>query len=72
MSREIAVGTDGYAGFPEIGAVPLQGMTVNQLEAFLNKSTHQLAGADRPSTCCSNPPPVTKIYVLGEVGQPGP
>ena len=70
MSREIIVGRDGYAAFPEIGSVPLQGMTVTQLETFLNERYAQLPGhmtVDmRLKSTAGN-----EIYVLGEVAQPG-
>ncbi|PCR95022.1 polysaccharide biosynthesis protein [Pseudomonas sp. FW215-R2] len=70
MSREITVGTDGYASFPEIGAVPLQGMTVNQLETFLNKRYAQLPGRMTVDVLLKSTAG-NEIYVLGEVGQPG-
>ncbi|WP_213936609.1 polysaccharide biosynthesis/export family protein [Pseudomonas sp. dw_612] len=70
MSREITVGTDGYASFPEIGAVPLQGMTVNQLETFLNKRYASLPGRMTVDVLLKSTAG-NEIYVLGEVGQPG-
>ncbi|MFJ2363231.1 polysaccharide biosynthesis/export family protein [Pseudomonas sp. NPDC087697] len=70
MSREITVGNDGYASFPEIGAVPLQGMTVNQLETFLNKRYEQLPGRMSVDVLLKSTEG-NEIYVLGEVGQPG-
>jgi polysaccharide export outer membrane protein len=70
MSREITVGTDGFASFPEIGSVPLQGMTVNQLEAFLNKRYAQLPGRMTVDVLLKSTAG-NEIYVLGEVGQPG-
>jgi polysaccharide export outer membrane protein len=70
MSREITVGTDGYASFPEIGAVPLQGMTVNQLEAYLNKRYSTLPGRMTVDVLLKSTAG-NEIYVLGEVGQPG-
>ncbi|MGJ7517261.1 polysaccharide biosynthesis/export family protein [Pseudomonas baetica] len=70
MSREITVGTDGYASFPEIGAVPLQGMTVNQLETFLNQKYAQLPGRMTVDVLLKSTAG-NEIYVLGEVGQPG-
>ncbi|MFJ7792455.1 polysaccharide biosynthesis/export family protein [Pseudomonas sp. NPDC096950] len=70
MSREITVGTDGYASFPEIGAVPLQGMTVNQLETFLNKRYADLPGRMTVDVLLKSTAG-NEIYVLGEVGQPG-
>ncbi|WP_350599653.1 polysaccharide biosynthesis/export family protein [Pseudomonas sp. 65/3-MNA-CIBAN-0223] len=70
MSREIIVGTDGYASFPEIGAVPLQGMTVNQLETFLNKRYATLPGRMTVDVLLKSTAG-NEIYVLGEVGQPG-
>jgi polysaccharide export outer membrane protein len=70
MSREITVGTDGYASFPEIGAVPLQGMTVNQLETFLNQKYAQLPGRMTVDVLLKSTAG-NEIYVLGEVAQPG-
>ncbi|WP_347911866.1 polysaccharide biosynthesis/export family protein [Pseudomonas grandcourensis] len=70
MSREITVGTDGYASFPEIGAVPLQGMTVNQLEAYLNTRYATLPGRMTVDVLLKSTAG-NEIYVLGEVGQPG-
>ncbi|MGH8388080.1 MAG: polysaccharide biosynthesis/export family protein [Pseudomonas sp.] len=70
MSRQITVGTDGYASFPEIGAVPLQGMTVTQLEAFLNQKYAQLPGRMSVDVSLKSTAG-NEIYVLGEVGQPG-
>ncbi|RON53874.1 polysaccharide biosynthesis/export family protein [Pseudomonas frederiksbergensis] len=70
MSREITVGTDGYASFPEIGSVPLQGMTVNQLETFLNKRYASLPGRMTVDVLLKSTAG-NEIYVLGEVGQPG-
>jgi polysaccharide export outer membrane protein len=70
MSREITVGTDGYASFPEIGSVPLQGMTVNQLETFLNKRYATLPGRMTVDVLLKSTAG-NEIYVLGEVGQPG-
>ena len=70
MSREIVVGNDGYASFPEIGAVPLQGMTVNQLETFLNQRYAQLPGRMTVDVLLKSTAG-NEIYVLGEVAQPG-
>jgi polysaccharide export outer membrane protein len=70
MSREITVGNDGYASFPEIGAVPLQGMTINQLETFLNQRYAQLPGKMSVDVMLKSTAG-NEIYVLGEVGQPG-
>ncbi|MHC8318958.1 polysaccharide biosynthesis/export family protein [Pseudomonas sp. LB3P31] len=70
MSREIIVGNDGFASFPEIGAVPLQGMTVNQLETFLNKRYASLPGRITVDVLLKSTAG-NEIYVLGEVGQPG-
>lgn len=70
MSREIIVGSDGYASFPEIGSVPLQGMTLTQLETFLNSRYAQLPGRMTVDVMLK----ATKgneIFVLGEVGMPG-
>jgi polysaccharide export outer membrane protein len=70
MSREITVGNDGYASFPEIGAVPLQGMTINQLETFLNQKYAQLPGRMSVDVMLKSTAG-NEIYVLGEVAQPG-
>ena len=70
MSREITVGTDGYASFPEIGAVALQGMTLNQLEAYLNNRYAPLPGRMTVDVLLKSTAG-NEIYVLGEVGQPG-
>ena len=70
MSREITVGNDGYASFPEIGSVPLQGMTVNQLETFLNQRYAQLPGRMTVDVMLKSTSG-NEIYVLGEVAQPG-
>lgn len=70
MSREITVGNDGYASFPEVGAVPLQGMTVSQLETFLNKRYEQLPGRMTVDVLLKSTQG-NEVYVLGEVGQPG-
>ncbi|MCW8278179.1 polysaccharide biosynthesis/export family protein [Pseudomonas sp. PCH199] len=70
MSRQITVGADGYASFPEIGSVPLQGMTVNQLQAFLNQKYAQLPGRMTVDVLLKSTAG-NEIYVLGEVGQPG-
>ena len=70
MSREIIVGRDGYASFPEIGSVPLQGMTVTQLETFLNERYAQLPGHMTVDVLLKSTGG-NEIYVLGEVAQPG-
>ncbi|PWB35150.1 polysaccharide biosynthesis protein [Pseudomonas sp. SDI] len=70
MSREITVGTDGHASFPEIGSIALQGMTVNQLETYLNKRYADLPGRMTVDVLLKSTA-VNEIYVLGEVGQPG-
>ncbi|WP_347905395.1 polysaccharide biosynthesis/export family protein [Pseudomonas purpurea] len=70
MSREITVGNDGYASFPEVGAVPLQGMTVSQLETFLNKRYEQLPGRMTVDVLLKSTQG-NEVYVLGEVAQPG-
>ncbi|BBP58560.1 polysaccharide biosynthesis/export family protein [Pseudomonas sp. St316] len=70
MTREITVGRDGYASFPEIGSVPLQGMTVTQLEAFLNERYTQLPGHMTVDVLLKSTAG-NEIYVLGEVAQPG-
>ncbi|MGF6589978.1 polysaccharide biosynthesis/export family protein [Pseudomonas sp. 2835] len=70
MSREITVGSDGQASFPEIGAVPLQGMTVTQLQTYLNKRYADLPGRMTVDVMLKSTA-VNEIYVLGEVGQPG-
>lgn len=70
MSREITVGTDGYASFPEIGSVPLQGMTVNQLETFLNERYAKLPGRMSVDVMLKSTAG-NEIFVLGEVAQPG-
>lgn len=70
MSREITVGTDGYASFPEIGSVPLQGVTVNQLEAMLNERYAKLPGRMSVNVLLKSTAG-NEIYVLGEVGAPG-
>ncbi|SFX15139.1 polysaccharide export outer membrane protein [Pseudomonas sp. NFACC49-2] len=70
MSREITVGSDGYASFPEIGSIPLQGMTVNQLEAFLNERYAKLPGRMTVDVLLKSTAG-NEIYVLGEVAQPG-
>ncbi|HKS14213.1 MAG TPA: polysaccharide biosynthesis/export family protein, partial [Pseudomonas sp.] len=44
MSRDITVGADGRATFPEIGSIPLQGLTVNQLRDQLNQRYAELPG----------------------------
>lgn len=70
MSREIVVGNDGYASFPEIGSIPLQGMTVNQLESYLNTRYAKLPGRMSVDVLLKSTSG-NEIYVLGEVGQPG-
>jgi polysaccharide export outer membrane protein len=70
MSREITVGTDGYASFPEIGSIPLQGMTVNQLESYLNTRYAQLPGRMTVDVLLKSTAG-NEVYVLGEVAQPG-
>ncbi|SEM52896.1 Polysaccharide biosynthesis/export protein [Pseudomonas sp. ok272] len=70
MSREITVGNDGYASFPEVGAVPLQGMTISQLQTFLNKRYEQLPGRMSVDVMLKSTQG-NEVYVLGEVGQPG-
>ncbi|UVJ41840.1 polysaccharide biosynthesis/export family protein [Pseudomonas sp. LS1212] len=70
LSREITVGTDGHASFPEIGSIPLQGMTVNQLEDELNRRYAELPGRMRVDVLLKSTA-VNEVYVLGEVGQPG-
>ncbi|CAM3847609.1 polysaccharide biosynthesis/export family protein [Pseudomonas wadenswilerensis] len=70
MSREITVGSDGQASFPEIGSVPLQGMTVTQLQTYLNKRYADLPGRMTVDVMLKSTA-VNEIYVLGEVGQPG-
>lgn len=70
MAREIIVGNDGYASFPQIGSVPLQGMTVNQLETFLNERYAQLPGHMTVDVLLKSTAG-NEIYVLGEVAQPG-
>jgi len=70
MSREITVNSDGHANFPEIGSVALQGMTVTQLENYLNKRYADLPGRMSVDVMLKSTA-VNEIYVLGEVGQPG-
>jgi polysaccharide export outer membrane protein len=70
MSREITVGNDGYASFPEVGSVPLQGMTVSQLETYLNQRYAQLPGRMTVDVMLKSTSG-NEIYVLGEVAQPG-
>ncbi|VVO06547.1 polysaccharide biosynthesis/export family protein [Pseudomonas fluorescens] len=70
MSREIIVGNDGHASFPEIGSVPLQGMTINQLETFLNSRYAKLPGRMTVDVMLKSTKG-NEIFVLGEVGQPG-
>ncbi|MFK0090136.1 polysaccharide biosynthesis/export family protein [Pseudomonas sp. NPDC090755] len=70
MSREITVGTDGQASFPEIGSVPLQGMTVNQLQTYLNNRYASLPGRMTVDVMLKSTA-ANEVYVLGEVGQPG-
>ncbi|MFK5732904.1 polysaccharide biosynthesis/export family protein [Pseudomonas urmiensis] len=70
MSRDITVGTDGRATFPEIGSVPLQGMTVNQLRDYLNERYASLPGRMTVDVLLKSTA-ANEIYVLGEVGQPG-
>ena len=70
MSREITVGSDGHANFPEVGSVALQGMTVTQLETYLNKRYADLPGRMSVDVMLKSTA-VNEIYVLGEVGQPG-
>ncbi|MHA6195185.1 polysaccharide biosynthesis/export family protein [Pseudomonas wadenswilerensis] len=70
MSREITVNSDGHANFPEAGSVALQGMTVTQLETYLNKRYAELPGRMTVDVMLKSTA-VNEIYVLGEVGQPG-
>ena len=70
MSRDITVGTDGYASFPEIGALPLQGMTLNQLRDQLNQRYAQLPGRMTVDVLLKSTAG-NEVYVLGEVGMPG-
>ncbi len=70
MSRDITVGSDGRATFPEIGSVPLQGMTVNQLRDYLNERYASLPGHMTVDVLLKSTAG-NEIYVLGEVGQPG-
>ncbi|MNF22007.1 Polysaccharide biosynthesis/export protein [compost metagenome] len=70
MSREITVGTDGHASFPEIGSIPLQGMTLTQLEQDLNRRYADLPGRMRVDVLLKSTVG-NEVYVLGEVGQPG-
>ncbi|MFQ6573800.1 polysaccharide biosynthesis/export family protein [Pseudomonas sp. UM16] len=70
MSREITVNSDGQASFPEIGSVPLQGMTVTQLQTYLNKRYAELPGRMTVDVMLKSTA-VNEIYVLGEVGMPG-
>lgn len=70
LSREISVGTDGRASFPEIGALALQGMTIDQLQAQLNKRYAELPGRMTVDVMLKSTA-ANEIYVLGEVAQPG-
>lgn len=70
MSRDITVGTDGRATFPEIGSVALQGMTVNQLRDHLNERYAELPGRMTVDVLLKSTA-ANEIYVLGEVGSPG-
>ncbi|MDZ5602689.1 polysaccharide biosynthesis/export family protein [Pseudomonas sp. RP23018S] len=70
LSREITVGTDGMASFPEIGAVALQGMTVQQLQTFLNKRYADLPGRMTVDVMLKSTA-ANEIFVLGEVAAPG-
>ncbi|MFS0827420.1 polysaccharide biosynthesis/export family protein [Pseudomonas phoenicis] len=70
LSREITVGTDGQASFPEIGAVALQGMTVSQLQAYLNRRYADLPGRMTVDVMLKSTA-ANEIFVLGEVAQPG-
>ncbi|MDG9882505.1 polysaccharide biosynthesis/export family protein [Pseudomonas sp. GD04058] len=70
LSREITVNSDGRANFPEVGSVALQGMTVSQLEAYLNERYAKLPGKMSVDVMLKSTA-VNEIYVLGEVGAPG-
>ncbi|MBA1195129.1 polysaccharide biosynthesis protein [Pseudomonas entomophila] len=70
MSRDIIVGTDGRATFPEIGSVPLQGLTLDQLRDHLNQRYANLPGRMTVDVLLKATA-ANEIYVLGEVAQPG-
>lgn len=70
LSREITVNSDGRANFPEVGSVALQGMTVSQLETYLNKRYAELPGKMSVDVMLKSTA-VNEIYVLGEVAAPG-
>ncbi|MDR3159433.1 MAG: polysaccharide biosynthesis/export family protein [Zoogloeaceae bacterium] len=70
MSREIAVSADGRASFPLLGAIALQGMSIDELTQTLNERYAELPGQIRVDVLLKSTV-ANQIFVLGAVNQPG-
>lgn len=70
MSREITVSADGRASFPLVGAVALQGMSIEELTQFLNERYAELSGQVHVDVLLKSTV-ANQVFVLGAVNQPG-
>ena len=69
-SRKVVIGSDGYASFPLLGVISLQGMTLNELQTLLNKRYAESAGQVSVDVLLMSTA-ANEVFVLGEVGEPG-
>ncbi|MDR0673539.1 MAG: polysaccharide biosynthesis/export family protein [Zoogloeaceae bacterium] len=70
MSREIVVSADGRASFPLLGAVAMQGMSIDELTETLNARYAELHGQIRVDVLLKSTV-ANQVFVLGAVNQPG-
>ncbi|MDR1349431.1 MAG: polysaccharide biosynthesis/export family protein [Zoogloeaceae bacterium] len=70
MGREISVGADGRASFPLLGAIALQGMSIDELTQTLNERYAELPSQVRVDVLLKSTL-ANQIFVLGAVNQPG-
>ena len=71
LGRQVRVRPDGYVSFPLVGDVDAAGLTAPQLEAELSKRLEAFVTAPAVSVIVDEVNSY-KVYVLGEVGRPGP
>lgn len=74
LSREITVNSDGRASFPLLGTLPLQGMSVDEVQKALEDGYAREAskvGAVVHVDVLLKSTAANEVYVLGEVAQPG-
>lgn len=70
LSREITVNSDGFASFPLIGAMSLQGKTLSELQTELNQRYAKQAGQVSVDVLLKSTA-ANEVFVMGEVGEPG-